>query len=258
MYAIIKKILMKVIALIFITILPIAMYIYIEDDIQFTWNLNDTDNINRYIINVEIKPENKEMYIDEKVEYVNNTKGELDKIYFYLFPQSIGTDDVCQDLKGELREQIIQGNNNSVMLNIKSIKRKGKKLDYKIIGKKQNIIMVKLDTQIKNGQKIDIEIKGVLDFPHVADKTSDGRNVYDIINWYPVIAQYDHGWILDTDERHIETTYSDEEHHLVEIILPEAADVNTPGDLIDEQRMGDKKHLIYQSNRRAYFTLSIE
>ncbi|MGF7059231.1 hypothetical protein [Brassicibacter mesophilus] len=260
MSIIIKKILMKFVALMFITILPIALYIYIEDDIQFAWNINDannTNNLNKYIMTVEVKPENKEMYVNEKVEFVNNTKKQLDKIYFYLFPQSIRTDDICLDLKSELGEQILK-NEEPIMLDIRSIKRKGKILSYNIIGKKQNILMVKLDTQIKEGQKIDIEINGVLEFPHVTDKTSDGRAIYDIINWYPVIAQYDHGWILDTDGEHIEAVYSDEEYYLVEIIVPYGADVSIPGDLIDEKRKGDKKHFTYQSNKLNYFTFSIE
>lgn len=243
---------MKSIALMLITILPIAIYIYIEDSIHFTWNINNSENINKYMTIVEINPENKEMYINQKIEYVNNTNKELDKIFFYLFSQSID-DDICSVLKSELDYQVHQ-DKKSRILNIRSIKGKGKALNYNIIGKKRNILMVNLGSQIKEGQKVDIEINGVLNFPHIVDKTSDGRAVYDIINWYPVIAQYDNGWILDIDEEYNKIISYDKEYHLVEIILPEDTYAKGSGYLIDEERKGDKKHLTYEDSELTHFT----
>jgi len=257
MYSILRKLFLKVISLGIITILPIMLYVYIQDDVQFTWNVNDINDLNIYTMKVNVDVENKEIQLEEKIEYINKAKNGSDKLYLYILSQEYIADSICLEFEEETKGDTLL-NVEPYFLDVKSISSYGKDLSYKIIGKNKNIVMVNLGKSINEGEKVEIEIKGVLDFPYPIASTKDDRNVYNVACWYPVIAEYDNGWMLNVDNSYIEKAYSKNAYYDVEISTSDKVEIITEGQFIDIQKKRGKMYMKYQGNKFSEFIFSVE
>ena len=67
-----------------------GVYLYQSKNIVKTLNIEENKNINKYIMDIVFDDESKRIMCNQNVEYVNNTKLSLDKIYFHIYPNAIG------------------------------------------------------------------------------------------------------------------------------------------------------------------------
>lgn len=159
----------KVIMLIIITVLPLGLYLYLNEEVQTTFITNIDTNQTKYILDAEFNPNDKSIYVYEKIIFSNKTNDKIDKIYFYL-------------------------NNEIKIANIKINK---KEVGYKIIGD-ENILMVTFSEEIQTEDSIDIDINFLIKAKDSSwSKEYDGTTNYKLGIWYPVVIYHDNnGWNL--------------------------------------------------------------
>ncbi|MTI70310.1 MAG: M1 family metallopeptidase [Firmicutes bacterium] len=156
MYFTIIRLFKKIIILSIITILPIIVYSYINDNTKLTFNIKKET---QYEINAKFLSE-KHIAIEERIIYFNN-KNKLNKLFIKL---------------GNL--------NIKKSYDISNIKINNLKVNYKTFGNNNNILMLKLNTPIKKHTTTVIDTKYILELKDI--KETD----YSLEKWYPVLTFY--------------------------------------------------------------------
>lgn len=249
MKELLKKIMMKSVLLFLVLAVPIVLYMIIEDDVQMAWNINSIKEMNKYIIAAEFSSEHNKLSVTEKVEYINKTGKELNKLFFYL-----STMKNEKDFYEDLEDKLVSGNVESPckIKEIKSIKIDDKKADFKLIGMDRQILMINLDTRLKEDHKITVEIEyDIVNLDYAAD-VSNGKKIYILEDWYPIIAEYNGRWILEPKNYNEEVNY-----YFVEIIVPEGFEVNSSGRLVEKIKKKGNYHFKFYTKSASSFNVNI-
>jgi len=245
----IKKIILKLILLFLVLAVPIATYMIIEDDVQFAGNINSIRGMNKYTIVAEFSSEYNKLSAVEKVEYINKTGKELDKLFFYL--STIKTED---EFYKDLEDKLVSGDveNPCKIKEIKSVRIENRKVDFKLIGRDKRILMINLGTKLKEDHKITVEIEyDIVNLNFITD-VNNGRKIYVLEDWYPVAARYNGGWVLEQKNYNEEVSY-----YFVEMIVPEGFEVNSSGRLIEKIKRKGNYHFKFYSRSALGFNVNI-
>ncbi|WIV12514.1 hypothetical protein [Proteiniborus sp. MB09-C3] len=254
MIDLIKSIVLKMFLLLLVVALPIATYIFIEDDVQLTWNINNIKEMNKYTIIAEFFPEKERLEIIENVQYINKANKSMDKLFFHFNSTLKANEKLCQDFEEELATK--EGGMSYKIGEIEAIKIRNKKVDFKIIGKDKNLLMISLDKELEKDDKVIIEIKYSIIVSHMISTTNDGTVKYMLSSWYPIAAQYNNGWEL-------EPTYGSNElgegtnYYFVEIIVPEEFKVETSGRLVEKIKKKQNYFFKFQDQGTLDFNVNI-
>ncbi|WP_352420470.1 hypothetical protein [Proteiniborus sp.] len=247
-----KKILLRAFLLLLILVIPIVTFIFIEDNAQITWSINNIKEMNKYTIIAEFLPEKEEIIVTEKIKYINKTSKNTDKVFFYISDILNSKGSLCQEINDELAFK--EGGVLHESGEIESIKIKNKKADFKIID--NDILMINLDKKLEKSDKIDIEIKYKATVSYLSNVTNEGTVRYMLKNWYPVVAKYNNGWQL-------KPTYCSSSlskninYFLVEIIVPEEFEVEASGRLIEKTKKKRKFYYKFQDQGTLSFNVNI-
>jgi len=153
-----------------------------------------------YTINVRLDDKNHTLHAFESFEYINNSPNTLDKIYIHLWPNAY------RGGKTALAEQIYENGNKDVLHYGKEEDKGGiDSLDFKINGatakweydsKHMDIAILHLNQAIAPGQKIIVSTPFRVKIPSgKISRLGHIEQSYQITQWYPKPAVYDHkGW----------------------------------------------------------------
>ncbi|QIB27913.1 M1 family metallopeptidase [Caloranaerobacter azorensis] len=246
------KTIFKILLLLIITITPIVTYTFIRDDVQFTFNAN-YKTLNRYFIKAEFDPVNKAIYVDEKVNYINNTGKKLKKIYFHIYPNAFKTAKTAPYFEEDFYEAYPNGFD-SGYIDIKKVTVDNRKSKYNIIGRDHTILMIELEKWLENGAQITVHIQGRVKIPNSRGRFGYDKYTFNITNWYPILAVYDEdGWNLDPYYKLGDPFYSDISNYRVEFIVPSDYFPVSTGVIIDKKRLNDRlKYYIKADNVRDF------
>lgn len=236
-----RNLILKVVLLLLIIVIPIAIYIFISDDVQITWNINSIKEMNKYTIAAKYIPKDGTLTVKEQIEYINKTDTNIEKVFLYINNITI---------REETIEEMISLEGND--LQIREVKIKGKNSDYKIIGKNKSILMINLGSLLGKEEKILIEIDYNVNISKLGITTNEGETKYFLNNWYPVIAWYNKGWQLENVYNNKDINY-----FYVEVQVPEGFKVNAPGRLIEKIKKKDGYSFIFQNQGAINFWIDI-
>lgn len=236
-----QKLIHKIIILLLILATPIVIYVFTSDDVQITWNINSIKEMNKYTIITKYISKSEGLYVKEQIEYINKTNKNIQKVFLYINNINIRKEAIEEIVSLEGKE-----------FQIKRVRAKGKNLDYRIIGKDKNILMVNLDNELEKEDKIIIEIDYDVNISKLDLITNEGEIKYSLDNWYPIIAYYNKGW-------HLENTYDnkDKNYFYVEIEVPEGFKVNASGRLIEKIKKKGGNCFIFQNKGTINFWIDI-
>lgn len=230
MYEVMKKLIIKLISLAIVTILPIGIYLYTNDNSKYIFNYKPNINRNKYIIIAEFKPEERQLDIKQRVSFTNNFSEKTDRVYFHLCPDGF----------------------NSGYINIKNIKVNGKNNKFRLIGKSKSILMVYLFNPINTGEKIYIDITASVKLSDSMEYLGPSYYTYNIINWYPILVTYeDNKWNLNS------YNYDISNYH-VEFIIPKGYTVASTGRIIKKAELKDKTCYFIESLNVEIFLLTVK
>ena len=153
-----------------------------------------------YTIQVRLDDKKHELHAFESFEYINHSPNTLEKIYIHVWPNAY------RDSKSALAKQIYEQNKEDI-LHFGKMEDKGyiDSLDFKINGaaaqwkfheKHQDIVVLNLNQPLASGQKITVSTPFKVKIPSgEISRLGHIDQSYQITQWYPKPAVYDHkGW----------------------------------------------------------------
>ena len=207
-----------------------------------TFTLQDIKNRNEYTIDVIYDDETNRILCNETLDYINNTKTTLDKIYLHIYPNAFCEEKLVPFEKNEMDRAYPNGFNEGY-IDIKNVLQGGNKSKYKVIGEKNDILEIKLDKLLRQGEKINIDLKYNVKLPNCLGRFGYGDNTVNVTNWFPIACVYDdNGWNLKSYEAVGDPFYSDTSNFNVKILAPSKYKLATTGN-IKEQKTDTEKNL---------------
>jgi len=198
------------------------------------------DEIDNYRIEVDFEPANKSYSANQKVTYINNTKDELNEIYFHIYPnayKSVETAPILFDNTTVSKEEYVTGH-----MEIEDISINKNNVDFQIGGVGDSILKINLPSSLKPKDKVEIYLKYNVKLPLNIDRFGYGKNVFNFGNWYPIACVYDEsGWNLDPYYSIGDPFYSNIGNYHVTITAPKDIVVAASGNIISEKIKRNKK-----------------
>ena len=187
------------------------------------------EDLNSYTINASFDDKLKKLSCSQNIVYVNNTQNNLNELYFHIYPNAFSKEEYAPFAKNELKDAypngFSQGN-----VKIKSILNDKSKLIYSISGKKEDILMIKLNKELKPSEKIDVYIEYDVKLPNSIGRFGYGDNTVNITNWYPIACVYDErGWNKKGYEKIGDPFYSNVSNFDVSIDIPNKYKIASTG-----------------------------
>ncbi|MEW8973131.1 MAG: M1 family metallopeptidase [Tissierellaceae bacterium] len=208
----------------------------IDDD----FNGLDLEKINHYDIEVRLDYEDKIYTCKQEILYVNNTDRVLGELYFHLYPNAFKTVDRAPILFSNTpgAEKSYKGG----YMNIESVSRDDKDLEYTIQGEDETILYIKLNEPLLKGQKTTIHMEYEVVIPTAKDRFGYGNRVINAGNWYPIACVYDEdGWNLEPYYRLGDPFYSDVSNYNVSIYTDRDVVIASSGNILSEDIEDNKK-----------------
>ncbi|MEJ8552760.1 M1 family metallopeptidase [Tepidibacter sp. Z1-5] len=187
------------------------------------------DDLNSYTIKASFDDKLKNLSCNQNIVYVNNTQNNLNELYFHIYPNAFSKEEYAPFAKNELKDAYPNGFSEG-HINIKSILNDKNKLNYSISGKKEDILMVKLNKELKPSEKIDVYIEYDVKLPNSIGRFGYGDNTINITNWYPIACVYDErGWNKKGYEKIGDPFYSNVSDFNVSIDIPNKYKIASTG-----------------------------
>lgn len=199
---------------------------------------------------IEVTLNDKDHTLDgvERIEYFNNSPDTLRYIWFHLFPNAYKNDQTA------FSDQLLENGNTDFYFSEKEQKGYINRLDFKVGNitatledhpQHIDISRLILPTPLPPGEKIDIITSFHVQLPSIFSRSGHDGQSYQVTQWYPKPAVYDHkGWhpmpYLDQGE-----FYSEFGNYDVHITVPQDYVVAATGVL------QDKEELAWMKNRSA-------
>ena len=160
----------------------------------YVFNINENNNLNKYIIDVVFDDESKRLMCNQEIEYVNNSNIELDKLYFHIYPNAFSKKEFAPFEESDMQSAYPNGFNEGY-INIKKISSNNNNLKYNISGEKEDILEIELNEKINPKEKISINIDYNVKIPNSEGRFGYSDNTVNITNWFPIACVYDeNGW----------------------------------------------------------------
>lgn len=211
----------------------------INNDVA-TINTVSQKSMNRYTIDVVFEDESKRLMCNQNIEYINNTKDNLDKIYFHIYPNAFSKREFAPFEKGEIKKAYPNGFNEGY-IDIKNIINNNKKLSYKIIGDKNDILEITLDKPLEPESKVSIDMKYNVKIPNSEGRFGYGDNTINITNWFPIACvNDDRGWNLKSYETVGDPFYSETSDFYVKMLLPSKYQMGSTGKVVKKTASDEK------------------
>ncbi|MEG2195722.1 MAG: M1 family metallopeptidase [Peptostreptococcaceae bacterium] len=236
----------KIVSVVAVLILLMGggFYLYNSKNNIQALKLSDEKSRNRYTMDIIFNDESKRLMCNQNIEYVNNTKDTLDKLYFHIYPNAFSKKEFAPFESEEMKQAYPNGFNEGY-IHIKNILNNEKKLVYEIKGEKNDLLEIKLGRQIKPGEKISIDMKYNVKLPNSLGRFGYGENTINVTNWFPIACvKDDRGWNLKGYETVGDPFYSETSDFYVKMLLPEKYKVGCTGNIINEK--GDKEKTLYE------------
>jgi len=208
-----------------------------------------------YTIDVSLNDKEHTLEGFEKIEYINNSPDTIKFIWFHLWPNAYKND------KTAFSDQALENGSTKFYFSNKEEKGYINRLDFKINNSTAkiedhpqfiDIIKLILPTALAPGQKLNITTPFHVKLPFNFSRSGHDGQSYQIAQWYPKPAVYDHkGWhpipYLDQGE-----FYSEYGNYIVSITLPKNYVVAATGEL------QNKDELVWIKGRSNFSWLPIK
>lgn len=210
----------------------------------YVFNINENNNLNKYVIDVIFDDESKRLMCNQEIEYVNNSNIELDKLYFHIYPNAFSKKEFAPFEESDMQSAYPNGFNEGY-INIKKISSNNNNLKYNISGEKEDILEIELNEKINPKEKISINIDYNVKIPNSEGRFGYSDNTINITNWFPIACVYDeNGWNTRSYEEIGDPFYSDISNFYLNLTLPKKYEIGTSGDIISEET--DKEQTTYE------------
>lgn len=189
-----------------------------------------------YTIRVKLDDKNHYLRGYEEIQYINNSNSVLTEIYFHIWPNAFKNEFTAfgkQKIEAGDKKFYFSKDKDRGFLDSLDFKANGVKLLFSEYNGNHDIVIVTLSKPLYPGESLNISTPFRVKIPETFSRLGHINQQYQITQWYPKPAVFDHkGWhpmpYLDQGEFYSEFGKFD-----VFITLPKNYVVGASGDLID-------------------------
>lgn len=206
--------------------------------------------VNTYI-EVRLDDKNHHLYAFERIEYINNSPDDLEKIILHIWPNAYrnNTSEMATQLdeNGEIDFHFADSFDRGYLDSL-NFKIDGTPVTFDYYQEELDIIEIKLPSVLKSGDKITIETPFFVKIPKgIYSRLGHIKESYQVTQWFPKPAVYDkNGWhplpYLSQGE-----FYSEYGSYDVKITVPQNYVVGATGDLVN----GDEELAFLEAKVKA-------
>jgi hypothetical protein len=194
------------------------------------------ESLNYYEIDVVLDTEAHTLKGTEKITFTNTEGLDLSEVYLHLYPNAFTKENhpsLFDTGVDEINEQYGYVTIDSVVVN-------GTVVDHTI---EPIDTVMKISYDFMDMETYEIEIEMTIGISTTSERFGVVRGLYNLGNWYPVLAVYDHeGWNLDPYYSIGDPFYSDMANYDVQINVPLGYEVAASGYLVE---LGENESLNY-------------
>ena len=188
-------------------------------------------NLDTYKMNIEYNDEDKTLNATQNLTYTNNTETELGEIYFHLYPNNFSEGAVNKPV-GVLSSQKAYPNGESYgKIEIISASANSASLTHTLEGIDRDFLKVSLPSPLLPTKQIKLDLSYKVSLPNINHRFGFGNNTINIANFYPIVAVYEDGWILDPYNYNGDPFYSNMANYEVTLTAPSNLTLASTGEI---------------------------
>ena len=150
----------------------------------------------KYEIDVILNDEDHTLSAYEKIAYKNNSPDELTFIWFHVWPNAYKDNSTAFAKQAGPNSSFAKSDSlDRGYIDSLDFKVDGKQVDWSFHPEWNDVIKIELNQPLEPGKTIDIETPFFVKIPKVFSRLGHTGKHYEITQWYPKPAVYDHkGW----------------------------------------------------------------
>ena len=149
--------------------------------------------LNHYEITAVYDHENRTLSASEKLSYINKTETTLDEICLHLYPNAFREGARFFATPKDKIEQAYPEGINYGNIAIEKVMLNGKTAEYSITGDDENILALKLPSELFPQERVEISIEFLLKIPLARHRFGQSDGITNLGNWYPIACAYSNG-----------------------------------------------------------------
>lgn len=149
--------------------------------------------LNHYKISAVYDEQNGSVSADMNLSYVNATDTTLGEVCMHLYPSAFRQDARFFATPKDKFDLVYPKGISYGGIEIKSVSLNGKKANFSITGDDENILAVKLDSELFPDERVEIGVEFVSTLPTAKHRFGRYNGIANLGNWYPVACVYDDG-----------------------------------------------------------------
>ena len=218
-------------------------------------------NADRTLYEIECSLDENVINGKEKVEYFNDSSVSVKELKFNLFANAFKKDAKYRPISTSDERKAYPNGVNYGGIEILSVKSESGDLDYSVCGEDQNILSVKLDTEVYPEEDYTLFIEYKITLANVIARTGINDKTINLANFYPILcARDENGFYECIYYEYGDPYYSDCADYKVTFTHKEDYSAAASGKLIKSEKSGGTvKNLFAIDNARSFsITLSKE
>lgn len=211
-----------------------------------------SQKISEYDIQCELVGD--ELFGKEKFTFYNSTETAVEELKFNLYGNAFRKDAKYSPVNGQYETRAYYAGKNYGDMKINGVFASGKKLEYEICGKDENILSVKTDSPVYPEEKTAVEIEFSLKLAKVIARTGINRKTINLANFYPVLCGRDENGFFECEYYSIgDPFFSEVADYKVTFCAEEKYSVAASGKIIESTRAEGKITSVYTLNSARSF-----
>lgn len=189
-------------------------------------SLSEVDRVSRqlstYTIEAEFDEQNKRLYANQRLDYVNNEELPLSELCFHLYANAYRQGAAVRPINTHLLEKAYKNGISYGGIEIMKVCVDGVEVSHSVGGTDMDILTVPLSDELYPGDRVSVEIEFSLTLPNVWHRLGYTDNSVNFGNWYPILCVYEEGNYKKTPYySNGDPFYSDCANYEVKVTVPE-------------------------------------
>ncbi len=154
---------------------------------------NLTKNLSNYSLTLNFDDGTKLLTGNEQVNYINSTPTSLSEVWFHLYPNAFSEKAKTKPVSNLYKQKAYPNGEDYGYIKVNKVEVEGIAQDVKIAEPDDEILIVKLPTELFPEERVNIAIYFEVLLPNCLHRFGYGDNTYNFGNFYPIASVYENG-----------------------------------------------------------------
>ena len=195
--------------------------------------------------------------VTQNIDYINAEDVELDKLYLHLYPNNFSAGATNSPVSATNKAKAYPNGNSYGKIEISRLCVNDNDSEILLEGNDDDFLKVVLEDALAPDDRVTLTMEYTVTIPNCIHRFGYGDNTINVANFYPVMAVYEDGWIMDPYHYNGDPFYSDMSNYKVKLTAPSSLVLASTGEIKTTQGEGSNTYDITAKSVRDYaFVLS--